>query len=172
MKHLSVLMLYLQVLMDALAKNILVVVQKSGIVHIKQVLLFLLDAVSSSYTETSGSISKNIDEHMVAICRSIFPVSLVKLLLSEIQDKVFVSYPILFSHDKTPFKYSQCILMEDILVTTAIYILYLTSVIVDSVVGLYIQWSTSNSVISLTRGSIFQVILGSLKSPECGAPKF
>lgn len=76
--------------MEVLTRNIQAVIRKSGIAHIKQVLLFLLDAVSSSCTQTSGSTINSIDERMVAICRNIFPLSLVKLLLSEVCEKVIV----------------------------------------------------------------------------------
>jgi hypothetical protein len=85
-------LIVLQVLMNVLTTNALTLLQKSSIVQMKQMLLFLLDAVSNTCSQTSGNIRKNVDEHMVAICRNVFPVSLVKLLLNEICEKVVLLF--------------------------------------------------------------------------------
>jgi len=81
----------LQALLDALSNNMNAFIVKSGMVQMKQVLLYLLDAVNSCCSSvTQGESNEDDDEALlVAICHNIFPLSLVRLLLGELSEKVF-----------------------------------------------------------------------------------
>ena len=84
-----------QALLDLLSHNISAFIGKSGIVQLKQVLLYLLDAVNSCCSLVNRNNSDDVDEDnetlLAVICRNIFPATLVRLLLGEVSEKVLFS---------------------------------------------------------------------------------
>ena len=69
---------------DVLTTHMSTVIHKSGTVHLKQVLIFLNDAVSVAGCSVGGEIDKSV----IFICRVMFPISLVNVLLGTVSERV------------------------------------------------------------------------------------